>query len=218
MKTKPSYLNLPCGKSRAAILAWLRSFKPRYYDGDSWQFCFNVKCGGVDLSLQNLARLHRESGYGEKLTPQYVEACREKYEEEENNLFEWGQEDACRTFTGRDGKPDDDAYNMTWKGTPVETEFAFYGRSGGWLTFTYFNGHKLTRNFMDQEGGIEEMPWQELKDLAEMVRFIEYTTEGRKPEEAIERAAAFTFFENICSEMEEELETEVQTQLAQCWP
>ncbi len=44
-----------------------------------------------------------------------------------DNLFDWGIEDAARLIT------DSDCYNHLFDGTKVEVDYAWMGRSGGYL-------------------------------------------------------------------------------------
>jgi hypothetical protein len=189
--TKPAYLNPPCGKSRASLITWLDSFQGRrWHHEGAFRFCWNVKAYHTDLSFDNLVKRHREAGNSLDVSERWMNEARELYGENEGNLWEWGCEDACSTFVG---KCRDDAYRMLWNGKSVRTEFQFCGRSGGWLCLESFEGIRL-----DAEIDLSELEYRTLRDLAEIVQFVSHTTEGTKPEQAIETAAAWTFFVNIC--------------------
>ncbi len=211
MKT-PAYYVAPL-RSRAQITAWLLACSQSYYeDRARWIFAFNVKAHRLDLSFDNLLaaatapRYSHDSAMADSIRdtdPVWLAAARELYTEHADSLFEWGREDACNTFAGRKGqhygKPDDDGFNMIWDGTPVDVEFAFFGRSGGWLTLTHFDGHALTSE--GRELGAEalaELPFATLRKLYRFVVMLTADLARHDSAARIEEAAAWAFFVNIC--------------------
>jgi hypothetical protein len=220
MKKKPKSLTPPCGKSRAALTEWLLSrskWGRRHYDGNSWLFCFNVKLHNLNLDFDTLLKRLGEMGYGDGWTndPGRCERARAEFDElDSDTLYEWGVEAARRTFTGgRDGTPDDDAYNMTWNGTDAPCRFSFEGRSGGWLVLTHFREMKLDADNVE----FSEWKYSDLRDLAEMVQFIVNATRDNEPEKRVEEGAAYDFFINVCADVPTTATLEKEAREKEAW-
>lgn len=197
---KPKGIVPPCGFSRESRIQWLTSYcrhamGSNYRVGRSsgpWFLSWSVKLHGLDLSLENLIKIHK-ADYD---VPRITSKIRAKHEEvmENDTLYQWAVEDACSTFVGRGGEvPDDDAYNTLWNGDSVSTKFAFLGRSGGWLVMTEFEGFVL-----DTDIEWDTMSYRTLRGLCEMAWFVGSHLE---PRASVERCAAFTFFKNSCARL-----------------
>lgn len=213
MSRKPSHLIPPCGPGFENRVAWLLGLCPHlggsnyeYRDRDSeqysngpWLFCWNVKLYGIDLDFDNLLQKFVSSGNSTP-GPKFVEEARELHERfNHEELLNLGIEDASRTFVGRDGDtPDDDAYNMLWDGSAVDTRFSFMGRSAGCLVMTMFQGHMLNSSFDPNA-----IDYKTLRGLSEMVYFVDRNIRG-KACQLVEEQVAFNFFVNICHSIKEE--------------
>ncbi len=214
MKTKtPAKYRAPL-QSRTAIVTWLERAADRHYFEDCrrWLFAFDVKAHRLDLSFDHLLSVAAKHG---DITvhpddPIWVEAARERFDEQnENSLWEWSIDRARETFTGRKaahyGKPDDDGYNMVWDGTEVDVEFAFFGRSGGWLTLTHFEGHELAGDSVAEV--VEDMSYKTLKLLYRYLVMFKADLKSSPSESRIEDSAAWTFFVNTLDDEGDTLPT-----------
>lgn len=224
--TKPSYYRCAL-RERSDIVEFLLSRRFWTHRGGSgywwrggsghssngnWLFCFNVKVHSIDFTFENLVQRWTDMGYGEHARDEHwlVEARAKFAELKPDQLWDWGVEGARRTFVSdhRDapnGKPDDDGFSMLWDGTPVETRFAFMGRSGGWLVLTEFNGNLLDWDSANYWGSgsdpalcFQDWSYRELRRLYQFVVMLAHDVAGTASERAIEEHAAFDFFENYC--------------------
>lgn len=224
--TKPEYYRCPFRRRREIVEFlfsrrswthrggreyWWRGDTGRSSDGN-WLFCFNVKAHWVDFTFENLVRRWKEMGYGERAGDAHwlAEARTKLAELKPGDLWDWGVEGARRTFVSdrRDapeGKPDDDGYSMLWDGTPIETRFAFMGRSGGWLVLTEFDGRLLDCDSANYFGPgsdpalcFQDWSYRELRRLYQFIVMLAHDVDGTASEGAIEEHAAFDFFENVC--------------------
>ena len=193
--------------NRADIAAYLLNRRGRYYRGyGHLLFLFNVKVYEPDLSFDNLLDLYRQSGYGEfKVTdPGWVEETRQRHEKtDHDDLYQVAVEDARRLVT------DSDCFTHLYDGTPVEVEYAFVGRSGGWLALTKFEGVRLIdleslRDLFDddqEEGENPTLSDETLQRLYALVRMLEHDLTPENAQAEVKNQAAFSFFENICCDI-----------------
>lgn len=195
-------------RKKSLILSLLNSIgSVRHYEGHTWLFCFNVKVHSCDLGFDNLVKRFIEMGYENTVNladPFWLADAKERHTENEEHLFEWGTEDAARHFVSNQKSdriegapwyasmlPDGDCYRTLRDGTSVDARFAFFGRSGGWLTLTMFDGITL-----DRDCDLESQDYHWLRRLAKFV--IDVRDSTRNAAQWVEEAAAFTFFANIC--------------------
>lgn len=204
-------------KKRSDIIEYLQggtSSQSRYYEGHTWHYCWDVKCW-PDLEFDDLVKAAISMGY-ESLVHMddihWIEDAKQLHAEHSNSLWDWGIEDAQRDWRGNTiGKfgtydegapwygchaPDGDAYRMLWDGTMCDPRFAFFGRSGGWLTLTMFNGITL-----DGDCDFEDEYLWDYNSLRLFYRFLVQTNHDITKTDAgvrVTECAAFTFFANIC--------------------
>lgn len=213
MPRKPSHLVPPCGPGFENRVTWLsglcshrggydysyRCQNTNYYSRGPWLFCWSVKLYGIDLDFDNLLQKFVSCGNSAP-GPKFIEKARQLHQDlNREELLNMGIEDASRTFTGRDGDtPDDDAFNMLWDGSPVDTRFSFMGRGGGWLVMTSFQGLVLDESF-----DLKTISYKTLRGLSEMVYFVDRTIRG-KACDLVEDQVAFNFFVNVCYSIKEE--------------
>lgn len=199
MKT-PEHYKAPLRSRRAILDFLLNRINRRFYDRRGFLFCFNVKCYSADLSFENLLSVAKEQDIEHLNDVMFMHEARERFEKHENELFNWGVEDARRTFTGREAdhysKPDDDGYNTLWDGTAVDVEFAFLGRSGGWLCLTHFEGTPLA-----DEGDINSLDYRTLRLLYRYIVMLKADLERSRASRRVEEAAAWAFFANVCGDV-----------------
>lgn len=226
---KPKSMRLPrqyCSREGVAKLL-LDDRTPRYYGGNNWLLCWDVKCHFVDLSYENLVERHLAAGHRDRdefmhtdyqnaLQKAFWEQLPERYDGLGNEgLWEWAIEGARDTFV------DGDAFKTTWNGeTLYEIEYGFYGRSGGWLVMESFNGVTLhTDSFVcmhdardrwvelavdehirvpAKEGG---MTWKAVRDLAEIVHTLNGYLTPQTVAEEVETAAAWVVFEQVLADV-----------------
>lgn len=203
--TMPAAYKTPL-KRRADIAAYLLNRQGRYYrDHGHLLFCFCVKVHDPDLDFDHLLDLYRKSGYGGDTLndPAWIEEAGQRHAEtDQDDLFQWAIQDAGRLVT------ESDCFNHLYDGTPVEVEFAFVGRSGGWIALTEFEGIKMTdpevlRQVL--EGKDEEseptMSYQSLRHLYALVRMLEHDLTQDKAQAETEHQAAFNYFSNLCADI-----------------
>lgn len=208
--------------AREEIVAWLLDYPSRDWDRRGgfgyeaqpygrngfnrgpWLFCFNVKLRArLDWSYAGLLRAAVSSGAvsaGEAEDKHWLEETERRFDETNTEeLCDVGIEDSRRTFTGgRDGTPDDDGYAMLWDGTPVDTRFAFLGRSGGWLALTGFDGTVLSG---DADKVLDVMSDTSLSNLYRFLVMLEHDLRGNAVDRWVQEAAAFHFFNNVCRDI-----------------
>jgi len=183
-------------RSRKAIIEYLTSGF-RYDRGyhERYSLSFDVKAYNVDLDFDHLWEKYSKEYMpdhwecGNRLS--YKKLAKEKYEEVKENLWDWGQEGAWRNVD------DGDCYRMLWSGTVFDTKFGLAGRSGGHLVVTEWNNYSLDGTSEDFDRDLEEMGWEDLRNLYKMVCQweVDFTSENASAE--VEYQAAFTFFVNI---------------------
>lgn len=186
------------------IAAILKLTDQRSYDYMPYPFCFNVKMYRVNLDLDNLLAIHKESEDIEKFDPDWLEKINEKYEEvSTDQLYDWGLEDARAYFVEwcNTDKPCDTMVT-TEDGIKCEgVTYSFEGRSGGWLSLNTFEGYNFNDRNSDIEETLAEMPFQELRKLYKLISTIAKQVGGNNPEQEVEYQAAFNFFQNYCSDV-----------------
>jgi hypothetical protein len=204
--TMPQAYTTPL-KKRADIAAYLLNRRGRHYrDYGHLLFTFNVKVYDPDLDFDHLLDLYRKNGYGEdKINdPGWIDEARQRHTEtDQDDLYQWAIKDAGRLVT------DSDCFNHLSDGTPVEVEYAFVGRSGGWIALTTFEGIKLTdseylqgifeRN--QEDGETPTMTYEELRRLYALVRMLEHDLTPEKAQAEVEHQASFNFFSNLCADI-----------------
>jgi hypothetical protein len=219
----PEYYRAPLVE-RDAIVAWLLDYPrrdwerrgghgyegPRHFDSavgftrGPWLFCFNVKLSArMDWSYTALLRaaIDSEAVSAEEASDAHWLAETEKRhgETDTEHLCDVGIESARSSFVGRPhGQPDDDGYSMLWDGTPVDTRFAFMGRSGGWLVLTGFEGTVLAG---DGDEVLAEMSDASLNKLYRFLVMLEHDLGGDAPSRWVQAAAASHFFNNVCHDI-----------------
>lgn len=193
-------------KSRADIASYLLNRRGRYYrDYGHLLFVFNVKVYDPNLDFDHLLDLYCNSGYGEdKINdPAWSEDARQRHAEtDQDDLFQWAIEDASRLVL------ESDCFTHLHDGTPVEAEYAFVGRSGGWIALTEFEGIKMTdpealRQVFEgkDEEGEPTMSYQSLRRLYALVRLLEHDLTPDKAQAETEHQAAFNYFSNLCADI-----------------
>jgi hypothetical protein len=205
-------------RSRQDIVAAIISMTDqRTYHYDPYYLCFNVKLYDCDLSLKNLLK-HFKDQEGDHLgmhNRDWLRQIKERYDEiGENTLYEWGIETARGSFvgSGRDGKPDDDMFNHLWDGTELDVDYAFVGRSGGWLAIAKFEGFSFDRRMdADLETELMEMEFSTLKKLYQLVLMLKHDLRQEAIKLEVEVNAAFDFFANACADIKQP--DEVQPEL-----
>ena len=190
-------------RSRAGMIAAIPTLAQRHYDNyDPYHLCFNVKCYSVDLDLPNMLAKWREYEGDPAYThnPEWLKAVKERYDEHDEHLFDWGIEDARRHFVD-DGPGQSDTFRTLWDGTEVDVEYAFIGRSGGWLAVTKFEGYRFDERGTSLDEILEEMDTPTIKKLYQLLLMLKHDTRQEAVKNEVEHQAAFCFFANICSDI-----------------
>jgi len=200
MKT-PEYYKAPLRKKADIIQFLLKQANRRHYDRRAFLFCFDVKIYNLDLSFDNLLKVAKEHGDIDNLDDvMFLAGAKEQFAEHENILFDWAIEDARETFTGRQGpnyyRPDDDGFNMLWDGTEIDVEFAFLGRSGGWLCITHWEGVAL-----ESEENLNDFSYKQLRALYRYIVMLQADLKRHTPSARVEEKAAWALFVNLCSDV-----------------
>ena len=223
MHTKPGYYRTPL-RSRSDIADFLASVGGYYsthgHHGRSY-FAFNVKCYDADLAFGHLIQTYRSAGYyGDGETwldnPEWLVQALAKYEVAERHLFDWGVEDASRMVTASG------CYNHLYNGTEVEVEYAWMGRSGGYIGIGRFEGfdfsEDVSRGYWDEvfrgnphRGGTAEwldwdrtfptMDYPALRKLYALVVMLIHDLTPEKASSEVEHHAAFRFVEGACADI-----------------
>ena len=139
-----------------------------------------------------------------------------KYEEVGDKLFDWGVEDAGRLVT------DSDCYDHLYDGTEVEVEYAWMGSSGGYLGIGKFEGfdfskdedrdywHEVFRGNPHRHGTSDWLDWDRtyptmdyptLRKLYALIVMLSHDLTPEKASSEVEHHAAFSFIENVCSDI-----------------
>ena len=139
---------------------------------------------------------------------EWLEKAHAKYEEVRDKLFDWGVEDASRMVT------DSDCYTHLYDGTRVEVEYAWMGRSGGYIGIGKFEGfdfsedegrdfwHEVFRGNPHRVGTAEWLDWDRtfptmdypaLRKLYALVVMLIHDLTPEKASSEVEHHAAFRF-------------------------
>jgi hypothetical protein len=223
MPKTPGYYRTPL-RSRNDIAGYLASIGGYYSaygrNGRSY-LAFNVKCHGVRLDFDHLIEVYRNGGYyGDGETwldnPEWLTQARVNYEEVERHLFDWGVEDAARLFT------DSDCYKYLFDGTKAEVEYAWMGRSGGYVGIGGFEGldfsadvgrdywHEVFRGnphrsgtdaWRDWDRTFPTMEYSTLRKLYALVVMLAHDLTPEAASSEVEHHAAFRFVEGACADI-----------------
>ena len=190
-------------RSRAGMIAAIQQLAQRHDDHyDPYHLCFNVKCYTVDLELPDmLKRLRDEEGDPQYThNPEWLRPVKEKFDEVEQYLYDWGVEDARRHFVD-DGPYQSDSFRTLYDGTKVDVEYAFIGRSGGWLAVTKFEGYRFDERGTDVESILDEMDTPTIKKLYQLLLMLKHDVRPEAVKNEIEYQATFNFFANACGDI-----------------
>lgn len=189
----------------AKICEWTTVRRDSAY---KYPFCLNVKIYTEDLSYPNLLKHWREYAGDHAYThnPEWIRATRTYHEENADSLWSWGLEDLRDNFTGKYS----DVYRMTPDGRTLDVTYEFIGRSGGWLSISQFEGIRLADYLVDPEELLADMDANTFQDFYTLVHML-YTSwhDEKARARALEAAAAFTFFANICSDVPRPVATQL---------
>jgi hypothetical protein len=221
--TTPGYYRTPL-RSRSDIADYLAKVGGYYStygrQGHSY-FSFNVKCSSANLDFEHLIEVYRDAGYyGDGETwldnPEWLVQAQAKYEEAERHLFDRGVEDASRMVT------DSDCYTHLYDGTKVEVEYAWMGRSSGYIGIGEFEGFDLSKDegrdfwhevfrgnphrgctaeWLDWERTFPAMSYPTLRKLYALVVMLSHDLTPEKASAEVEHHVAFQFIENLCSDI-----------------
>lgn len=186
-------------KSRAAIVAWLLDRAKSNSRPGYGLFTYNVKLHRLKTDFAHLCKLARESGeLAADASPRYLAAVEAVYDEHSRAVWESAEETARDQLTG------DDTNRVLWNGDEVLAEWAFDGRSGGWLVLKSFGG--VTLGAFDAEELLatpEQDGGPSYKWLRNLYRFlVQCDHDFRRPESEVEYQAAFTLFANFAADVE----------------
>lgn len=204
---KPNYYRTPLRK-REDIVYWIFEVThQRMYHYHTYPFCFNVKLYDVDLSFDNLLKIFREEEGNPIFThnADWLREVKSRYKETDNDhLWDWGVEIARDDFVSYVFKtPINDTYTQLWDGTPIDVQYSFQGRNGGWLSIDRFEGREFvglySKGSLREEMKSPDYPYQTLRNLYQLIVMIKHDIQGR--DKHVERHASFAFFENTCSDI-----------------
>jgi hypothetical protein len=209
-KSRPEYYRCPL-RSRARIVGWLKNqinSAGRHHGPFHW----DVKLYHLDFSFDNLLKRHQESGYAAKDTDEvYLADCRKRYvalygaDGSRGDLCNQATEEACRGVVelcrnkalNRWELRTRDSYNTLWRDDSIDAKLSFAGRSSSWLVLDSFNGVACKDLDIDDP----ELDYKFLRQLYEYVTILNHDFGDRRPERAVEDAAAFDFFMNTCGDI-----------------
>jgi len=161
--------------------------------GESFLFAWNVKVHCPDFDFDHLLNLN--GGDWKKDDPIWIEGCRERFGENEDDLFEWAIEDCQRSVL------DDDTYKCLWCEDVYSAVWSFQGRSAGWLCLREIFGIDLTGSGEGREL-FEDIEYRNLKRLYRFAVQCSHDFRRESVKSMVEYAAAFAFFVNVCSDVE----------------
>jgi hypothetical protein len=107
-------------------------------------------------------------------------------------------------------------WSRHWDGTPVNAEFRFIGRNGGWLALVAFSARRLVDDNINDLFGVADrecysrFTYEELCWLSEYLLELSHALKDNAPCRRVEEQAAFVFFENFCSDVPSPDENEAQ--------
>lgn len=204
----------------------------RSLDG-RWPIEFCVGAWQADTDFNHLWEKYSGEYIPEsaKATPEhtaaYYQLAMRLHKQHENDIWDWGQEDAARSLN------DGDWYRMLWDGTMLDVTLELHGRGGKHLVIADFEGNVFTGMSDDElyEGlmrqvqingfgetwekdrlcsGYEWSDWtdKQVNTLYRYVRQCEVDFTIEKASAEVEYQGAFCFFNNI---VEGEWETALAT-------
>lgn len=202
-------------KTRKAIIDWLNNDRARCwhvrggpdYDRNCWLFCFNVKLPPMHhkvnhQALLELALEEQVIGREEVEDEPWVKATGLRYDETNiESLFDHACETARTRFVGVKGLPEDDGFRMLPSGQLVKPQFAFMGRSGGWLVLTHFMGHKLDAESQGTARTWEHWDFRDLVKLYKFLVMLSYDLRTEAVQEMVMSELAGSFFCNVCHDL-----------------
>ncbi len=204
---KPDYYQTPL-RSRRDIVGFIVNAT---HQRDSAPFCFNVKVYGVNLEFEHLLDLYREYEGDPIFThnDDWLKAAKEQFDESEEDLFDWGIEGA------RDLVTDSDCFNHLWDGTPVDVEYSFEGRSGGWLSLNRFDGVDFTTTTdEDYDTLLMEQDYAWLRRLYQLIVMLKHDLRREAVQAEVEHHAAFDLFVNACASIPQPNERQLKLEFA----
>ncbi len=178
-----------------------------YNDDHGCGYCplsWDVKARSLDLSLNGLISVFKDKiglvnwrhgeDYFDASDSNFMNFLQEKYDEVESELWEWGVEGAQREVT------DGDVSCIIWGSQTAErVKFGFFGRTGGHLVVTRYDGYDITGgdgdDFREMLGDID---YKDLVKLYKLTVQWDKDFSGLAPGDAIERSAAWDFFVTVC--------------------
>jgi hypothetical protein len=199
MAKRPSCYRAPL-RSRKDIIAFLMGHDNYYRHAPSTNspLAWNVRDYDSDLSAAHLIEVYRRDVGDEPWLdfPEWRQPALAKYEEVKDKLWDWAIEDARRRVQ------DDEAYRYLWDGTPIDVEYRFVGRSGGWLVLTKFEGDCLENIDEDEfPEYLETLPYPMLRKLYHLVVQNDHDFRREAVAAEIEHAAAWSWIEGTCSDV-----------------
>ena len=117
---------------------------------------------------------------------------------------------------------DSDCYNHLYDGTKVDVEYAWMGRSGGYLGIRRFYGFDFskdesrdywnevfrgnphrsgTSDWIEWDRTYPTMDYSTLRKLYALVVMLSHDFTPEKASSEVEHHAAFSFIENVCSDI-----------------
>lgn len=211
-------------KARVDYICGIGGYSSR--DG-RWPIEFNVACYHVDFDFDHIwkeyAKEHipSECEGDPALMNAYHQLAKRLHKDNEQYMWNWGQEDAARDLDEREG----DTYFQLWDGTPVKVKLELHGRGGKHLVIAEWDGRDLSRisndelqsemlsqtpkngsgNVIDSEGCLrsryEWMNWsnEEVELFYRYVRQCERDFTPANASKQVEEMGAWCFFANIVS-------------------
>jgi hypothetical protein len=163
----------------------------------NYALSFNVKADRVDFDWDNVwdkyhsEYLPEDAGDDENVLYAFKVVAYLLWEKHQESLWDWGLEDA------QSGVFNDEGACMLWCGKMSEVEWAFAGRSGGYLCPARFNGYDLEIGEEEFEELLGEMEWPDLYDFYRLACQwgVDFTPQAASSE--VEYLGAFNLFVNI---------------------
>ena len=166
----------------------------RSYNHEPHPLCINVKCYNVNPEFEHLLELIKNYEDEPYLHHEdWLKQAKIKYDEVEDQLFDWGLEDARRNF--------EDSDTCLPNGEKIEVNYEFVGRSGGWLSITRFENYSFQDTYGEDglEQTLKEMDFKTLKKLYQLITMLKHDL--KHPEQEVEFQAAFQFVYNACADI-----------------
>lgn len=171
--------------------------------GDSFRFCWNVKIyAQVRTEFDFLTKLAVKAG---ALTQAHLQdeawlaTARQRWQEfDDARKSQWLDhvlEQLRELYVGADGRPSSEGMAMTQRGVPVQPEFAFLGRSGGWLCLLSFENHVLAADW-DEEGAAR-MSYPVLRNFYQYLVLLEEELKSKRIQANVEMELAYLVFTRV---------------------